>query len=97
MKDKETIDPELLTSNEGHKCPRCGSRNISFVTPENCLGSAKLFQDPTTGKVQSESQVPDGQYYRFKCVDCKLSTKNNVNLMRAITEWNSLCDEHKKG
>lgn len=97
MKDKEPIESELLADDEGHTCPRCKSRNIAFITPENCIGSAKLFQDPNTGKVQSESKVPDGQYYRFTCRDCKLSTKNNVNLMRAINEWNSLYDQHKNG
>ena len=95
MKDNVSNEPELLGDNEGHTCPRCGSRNIQFVMPTNCL-SPKVYQDPETGEVKSDKESPDGPFYRFKCADCNLSTKNNVNLMKAIGEWNSLRDQHKK-
>lgn len=90
MKDKTLDKPDLLADNEGNTCPRCGSHNVEFVMPTDCIGLAKIYRNPTTGKVEVDKNTPDGQYYRLKCTDCLLSTKNHVNLVRAITEWNSL-------
>ena len=96
MKDKATDKTEIMRDNEGHSCPRCGSRDIAFVTPSKLIGVGTIYQNPNTGNLELRSSQPDGQYYRFKCNNCKASTKNHVNLARAISEWNSL-REPKKG
>lgn len=64
-----------------HKCPKCGSLNVSLITP----GSLKP-------KTESTALTGVEDSFRLKCDDCKLSTQNYPNIWGVITEWVSLKD-----
>jgi ribosomal protein S27E len=89
MKDNVQDSRDLLADNEGHKCPRCSSSDIAFTTPTTLISIARLHTNPNTGTIEPDTKTPDGQYYRLKCNNCKLSTQNHVNLMKALNEWNT--------
>lgn len=64
-----------------HTCPKCKSSEVLLEPPETL--TLKFAPAPSSNKTTDAGS----RYYRIKCGNCKLSTKNHTNPVLACDEW----------
>lgn len=88
----DNVETNPLEQDMQQVCPRCNSSEVMLEVPETLTF---LFR-PAPLSTSMKSTATGSRYFRFKCDNCKLSTRNHVNAAAATDEWIALIKHYKE-